>query len=100
MAGEITKRKRWVNEWNDSAACGTVENKLCVVSDQLVEALRQKSEGSNDDTEDSERVEEGVTRTDLSSESRSPEGPPPPPSKYGDTCEQQLFPPLAPAMVA
>ena len=45
--GEIPNRKRWVKEWNDSVACGTIDSKLHVVARHVVGAMHQKYGGSN-----------------------------------------------------
>ena len=59
-----------------------------------MDAVRQKHEDSNDFLE-GERVEEGLIRIHLSSESSSAEDPPPPSSKDGEAYQQRLLPPPA-----
>ena len=45
--GEITNKKRWVKEWNDSVACGTIDSELHAVARHVVGAMHQKYGGSN-----------------------------------------------------
>ena len=56
--------------------CRKIKNELHAVSRQLVDAVRQKY-GASNDSQERERVKEGLIGVDLNSDSSSKEDPPP-----------------------